>query len=199
MTTLTDIRDRVRQDLDDTDTGNERWSDSQLNRHIERALRDLSLAIPREETAVIATTAGSRDISLAGIAGLMTVEAVEFPVDMFPATYARFSRWDDMLTLLCWDEPDGSEARIFYTASHTLDGSGSTLPAHLEDVVATGASGYAALERSIATTDALNTGGSETPANFGALGRAWLTAFQQLLSQHARERRVRNRRLYRPA
>ena len=39
MTTLPDIRDRIRKDLHDT--SEERWTDAQLDRHIERALRDL--------------------------------------------------------------------------------------------------------------------------------------------------------------
>jgi len=199
MTTLADIRSRIRADLHDTDPGNERWSDSQLDRHIERALRDLSAAVPREESIQLATTPGSRDLSLSALAGLIAIEAVEYPVDAFPPNYVRFSRWDDTLTLLTDEEPAGADARLFYTAAHSLDASGTTLPAHLEDVLATGAAGYAALEQAMATTDTLNTGGATAPANFSALGRAWLTAFRQLLAQHGRTNRVRQQRLYRPA
>jgi len=199
MTTLADIRSRVRIDLQDTDPANERWGDGQLDRHIERALRDLSAAIPREDTAQLATTPGSRDLPLSSLTGLIDIEAVEYPIDAFPPAYVRFSRWDDTLTLLTEEEPTGADARIFYTAAHALDGSSSTLASYLEDILATGAAGYAALEQAIATIDVLSTGGPGTPANFGAMGRAWLTAFQQLLAQHSRSNRVRSQRLYRPA
>src|SRR5215207_1269054 len=49
MITLSDIRTRVRKDLHDTDSGAYRWTDAQLDRHIERSLSDLSLACPHGE------------------------------------------------------------------------------------------------------------------------------------------------------
>ena len=36
MTTLSDIPSRVRKDLRDIDASDERWADSQLDRHIDR-------------------------------------------------------------------------------------------------------------------------------------------------------------------
>ena len=196
MTTLSDIRDRVRLDLRDPDS--ERWSDNQLDRHITRALHDMDRHVPREATATIATTAGSRDIDLSSISGLIDVESAEYPVGEFPPCYVQFSRWDQSLTLLLDTAPDGSDVRLSYTATHVLDGSGSTVPGHLEELLAIGAAGYAALELASANTNAI-TLDDRSVDEYSRQGRAWLTAFQQLLRHHARSNSVRSRRLYRSA
>ena len=47
------MRARVRRDLRDEDATDERWSADELDRHLERALRELSLAAPREATATL--------------------------------------------------------------------------------------------------------------------------------------------------
>lgn len=199
MTTLSDIRGRIRKDLHDTDSSAYRWSDGQLDRHIDHALRDLSLAIPRETSASIATTPGSRDLDIGGLGAVIDIEAVEYPAGRFPPEYVRTSRWEETLTLLVDNEPDGSAARIFYTAAHELDSATSTLPLALEDILATGAGGYAALEWAGHAADRLNTGGSEVAEHYAAWGRGALTAFRQLLREHARKNSVRSRRLYSPA
>jgi len=197
MTTLTDIRDRIRIDLHDESA--ERWADEALDRHIARALRDIDNAIPREASAEIATTEGGRELAIGDIVGLITVEAVEYPVGNYPPSYVQFSRWEATLTLLGAAVPDGSDARVFFTAAHELDDTGTTLPAHLEDVLATGAAAYAATEQATANIDVLNVAGPSVPAEFAALGRAWMTAFHELLRHHGRRNRVRARRLYVPA
>lgn len=198
MTTLADIRTRVRKDLHDTDSATERWSDSQLDRHIEHALHDLDRHVPQEKSATVATTAGSRELSLASLTGLIDVEAIEFPVGNFPPAYVQFSRWEDTVTLLVDAAPTGDNAKLFYSAAHVLDGSGSTVPGHLEELLAIGAAGYAALDLASYHTGRINLD-ADTVAEYGRRGRAWLTAFQQLLHHHARNNTVRNRRLYRPA
>lgn len=198
MTTLSDIRTRVRLDLRDSDSSSERWSDDQLDRHIGRALHDMDRHVPRETLATIATTPGSRDIDLSSLTGLIEVEAAEYPVDQYPPSYVQFSRWDQALTLLVDPVPDGDDVRLSYTAVHVLDGSGSTVPGHLEELLAIGAAGYAALELASFNTNAL-TLDARAAEEYSRQGRAWLTAFQQLLRHHARSNAVRNRRLYRPA
>ncbi|OAI39879.1 hypothetical protein AYO38_06810 [bacterium SCGC AG-212-C10] len=198
MTILSDIRTRVRKDLHDTDAGNYRWTDSQLDRHIERALSDLSLAAPQEKTATIATMGGSRDISLSSLAGLLEVEAVEYPVGEFPPSLVEYSRWASTLTLNVETLPSGGNAKLFYTARHTLDGSGSTVQPELEDALAIGAAAFAALELSSYTTDRVTTG-ADVARQYAAWGNAWQMAFRELLRMHARRNRVRPRRMYVPA
>ena len=197
MTTLSNIRTRVRQDLHDTDAVNYRWSDSELDRHIQRALDETSRAIPLEASATLNTTPGSRDLSIAALGGLIEVEALEFPVGEFPPSYIPFSRWANAISLLVDTTPASSlPVVVYYTSQHTLDGSGTTLAGFQEDIVATGASAYAVLESSAGAIDRLATGGNEVPAQFLAWARAREIAFRQLLIQHARRNRVRARRAY---
>ncbi len=199
MTPLADIRDRTRAALHDSDPAGQRWTDVELDRHIAHALSDLSLAIPRELTATIATTPGSRELSVAPLSGLLEVEFVEHPAGLFPPCRVRFTRWGDTLLLETATAPDGSVAAISYVARHALDGTGSTLPAQFEDLLVMGATAYAALEQSAAVVDRLNTGGAAVPGEYGDWARARLTAFGQLLRQRARANRVRARSLISPA
>ena len=194
MTSIGDIRDRIRIDIHDTDSGAYRWSDGTLDRHIGHALEEVSLAIPQELRATIATTAGSRDLDVSSLDGLVGVERVEFPAGLTPASFVPFTRWASTLTLNLDCDPTGEDAAISYTARHVLDDDGSTLPPFLEDLVVTGASAYAVLEQSVATVDTLNTG-AHTPDVYAAWARARLIAFRQLLLQYGRDNRVRSRRL----
>jgi hypothetical protein len=197
MTTLADVRSRVRTELGET-AGGEAWADDELDRHIQRALEDLSIAWPREQKATVATTAGSRDLSLSGLSGLVEVEAVEYPVGLYPPASIGFGRWNATLTLHVDTLPAGEDAAVYYTARHTLDGSGTTLDAFQLELLAAGASAYAALERSASLSNQLVTAG-DSPERFAAYARARLTAFRQLLQQYGRKNAVRGRRLYVPA
>lgn len=85
---------------------------------------------------------------------------------------------------------------VAYTACQTLDDTGTSLPAVIEDLLCTGAAAYAALEQGLFTVDRLNTGG-QVAQDYETWGRARLTAFTQLLFQYGRARRLRGRRLYR--
>jgi hypothetical protein len=199
MTTLADIRARLRTDLRDTDSAACRWTDSVLDRHIAHALEDLGAAIPRELTATLATTAGSREVSLATLTTLIEIDIVEFPTGAFPPAHIGFSHWAGTLHLHADEPPAGQNLKLWYVARHTLDGSGSTVPAHLEDVLILGASAHALLEISTYAIDRLNTGGEGVHELYASAGRARLTAFQQLLLQHGRRNRVRPRRTYLPA
>ncbi len=67
---LPTMRTRVRRDLHDEDAASQRWSDNELDRHIGRALRELSLAAPLEASSTLATRAGSR--GLGGAAGMFS-------------------------------------------------------------------------------------------------------------------------------
>ena len=196
MVTLTEVRDRLRKDL--SDIAEERWADDQLDRHIEHALSELSLSIPQELTALLATTPDSRDVSVAAIEGLLEMEAVEFPVGEFPPSYAGFSLWGTTLALHLDVAPDGSDVKVYYTAAHSLDEDGSTLPDGLVDVLVTGASAFAAQELASGRTDALTTDPAAAE-RYAAWSRARLTAFRQLLHTYGRKNRVRSRRLYIPA
>lgn len=194
MTTLSDIRDLVRLDLHDTDSASYRWSDDQLDRHIGNAVGEVNLLAPRQLSSTMATTAGSRELDLSSLSGLIRVERVEFPAGYYPPCVARFERWGSTLTLLVARDPEGQDARLFYTASHTLDGSGSTLPPEIESLVVMGAAAFAVNERVVFVAEELNNGGPAVPEQLTAWGRARETAFRQLLREHTRRRRTHSRR-----
>ncbi|MDI6857082.1 MAG: hypothetical protein QME71_02065 [Dehalococcoidia bacterium] len=194
---LTEMRTMVRRDLHDEDPADYRWSDDELDRHIARALRELSLAIPLEAMATLTAAPDSRDVSLASLADRVCVEAVEYPVGEYPPAYVGFSLWGDTLTLLVDSPPLAAhDVNVFYGKLHTLDESGSTLPPKLEEIVATGAVAYAALEWASFAVNRINVGGSDVWRSYHLLGQERLSAFAAALARHGRRSGVRSRRLY---
>jgi len=195
---LTEMRTIVRRDLRDEDSANYRWSDDELDRHIAHAVKDFSEYLAYEQKATKATTSGSRDIDISTLTDRIMVEAVEYPVDKFPKKYQRFALWGDTLTLLGDEVPDGSNAYIYYGKLHTLDASSSTIPTQHEDLIATGACGYAAVEWAVFAINRVNVGGDITPREFLAWGYEKLRYFKAELRRLGRRNRVRVRSLYKP-
>ncbi len=195
---LTEMRAIVRRDLHDEDASNYRWTSDELDRHIAHTVKDFSEAIPNEQKAVKATTAGSREIDISTITDRVMVEAVEYPVDKFPRRFQRFALWGNTLTLLDEEIPDGSDAYIYYGKLHTLDVSGSTIPAKHEDLIVIGAGGYAAVEWAVYATNRVNVGGTMTPEEFLTWGREKLAYFRAELRRLSRRNRLRVRSLYQP-
>lgn len=194
------MRTRVRRDLHDENAQSYRWTDAELDRHIQRTLDEVSVASPREMKATLTTTAGSRDLSLASLTGLVAVEAGEYPTGRYPPNYERFSVWAGTLTLLVAAAPSGGQAvNIYYGAMHTLDATSSTLPVHLEDLVATGAGAYAALEWSSFAINRSNVGGEEVWRQYLLWGEDRMAAFLRRLAEVGRKNIVRARSLYVPS
>ena len=193
---LTEMRAIVRRDLHDEDAGNYRWTDDELDRHIRHAVSDFSEQVPYELKTTEATTAGSREFDISGLTGRIMVEAVEFPVDDDPPSYSRFSVWGDTLTIISGSEPDGSDCRIYYGTLHTLDASSSTLPPKHEDLVATGACGYAAVEWAAYAINRVNVGGANVSKEFRLWGSEKLAVFQEALRRLGRRQRVRVQQLF---
>ena len=194
---LPQMHTTVRRDLKDEDAQNYRWSNDEIDRHIDHALRDFSKALPREQKADIATTADSREIDISGLTDRVTVFAVEYPIGYFPARYQRFAFYQDTITLLGSEFPDGSDARIFYGKLHTLDASSSTIPSQHEDIVAIGAEGYALVEWAAFSINRVSLGGKETPQQFRQRGEDLLRQFKRELARL--KSRLRSKQLYRPA
>jgi len=194
-----EMRTIVRRDLHDEDSENYRWSDGELDRHIAHAVKDFSDATPYEQKATIPTTEGSREIDISSLSDRIMVDAVEYPVGMFPKSYQRFAIWQDTLTLLGDEVPDGSNCHIYYGKLHTLDAETSTIPSRFEDLIAIGAAGYALVEWAAFAINQVNLGGTETPALFSTQGQQKLSHFRRELKRLGRRSRVRQTRLYAPA
>ena len=195
---LAEVRTIVRRDLHDEDDTNYRWTDDELDRHIAHAVKDFSEAIPYEQKAIKATASGSREIDISTLTDRIVIEAVEYPVAQFPKKYQRYSLWADTLTLLGDEVPEGSNAYIYYGKPHTIDAEGSSIPTKHEDLVATGACGYAAVEWAAYAINRVNAGGLMTPKEFLTWGREKLRYFKAELKRLGRRNRVRIRSLYEP-
>ncbi len=196
---LSEMRDILRRDLHDEDAANYRWSDDEMDRHIAHTVKDFSEALPLEQKGTLATTSGSREIDISTLTNPVMVEAIEYPVDKFPREFQRFSLWEDTLTLLGDSVPDGGDAYIYYGKLHTLDATTSTIPARFEDIVATGACGYAAVEWAAFAINRVNVGGTITAEEFLSWGREKLNYFRQELKRLGRRNRARVRSLYKPS
>ena len=197
---LAEMTARLRKDLHDEDAQNYRWTDAVLQRHVDHAVRELSLAVPLQARSTLNTSAGSRELSLSALDDLVAIEAVEYPTGKYPPSYVRFSVWADTLTLLVDETPGaGEDVNVYYGKLHTLNDTTSTIPAHLEDLLATGAAAYAAIEWASFATNRVNVGGDETWRNYLVWGQDRLAAFMQGLAKHSRSNALRARQLYRPA
>ena len=196
---LSEMRTLVRRDLHDEDPQGYRWSDDELERHIAHAVRDFSQAIPCQQSATVPTTEGSREIDISTLSDRVVVEAVEYPVGSFPRDYQRFAIWENTLTLLGDQVPDGSDCCVYYGKLHTLDESTSTIPPRFEDVIPIGAAGYALVEWAAFAINQVNLGGTDTPSLFSTEGQRRLSQFRRELKKLGRRGRVRQTRLYTPA
>jgi len=195
---LNTMRTIVRRDLRDEEPTNYRWSNDELDRHIAHAVKELSEAMPLPAKATLPTTAGSRVIDISSLTDRVMVEAVEYPAGNFPPCYQRFALWGHALTLFADEVPDGSDCNVYYGMLHTLDAEGSTIPTRHEDLIATGAEGYAAVEWASYAINRVNVGGSGTPKEFLSWGNERLKRFRNELKRLGRKNRIRIRQLYQP-
>jgi hypothetical protein len=194
---LSTMRSIVRRDLKDEDAPNYRWSDDELDRHIARAVKEFSEAVPFPAKATLPTTADSRVVDISPLTDRVMVEAVEYPLDVFPPSYQKFALWGHALTLFGEETPDGSDCNVYYGMLHTLDGQGSTISSKHEDLIATGAEGYAAVEWASYAINRVSLGGTTTPKEFLAWGNERLKQFRSELKRLGRRNQVRIRQLYR--
>jgi hypothetical protein len=193
---LDTMRAIVRRDLKDEDAGNYRWSDDELDQHIAHALKDFSEAVPLPAKATLPTTADSRVIDISPLTDRVMVEAVEYPLEQFPPSYPKFALWGHALTLFVDEAPDGENCQVYYGMLHTLNAEGSTIDTKHEDLVATGAEGYAAVEWASYAINRVNVGGATTAKEFLAWGNEKLKQFKQELKRLGRRNKVRIRQLY---
>ena len=193
-TLLADVRARMRIDLDDPSAVV--WTDANLDRHIDHARRDLSHHLPLQKKSALATTPGSRDVSVATLVPRVRIAAVEYKTGEFPPAWVQFALWGDVLTIVEDPIPDGASANIYWHQHHTLDASTNTLTDELEELLILGAEGYACRQAARRKTDALNTGGPLAGQDFDALARDYLHRFESGLRQR---QGIRQRALYAPA
>ena len=193
---LSTMRTLVRRDLKDEDNANYRWQDNEIDRAIQRAVAELSRYVPREMKSTIATIDGSREIDISSLTDRISVDRVEFPVAETPRQFQRFSVYADTLTLIGDAEGDGTNCYIYWGKVHTLDGSTSTIPSYLEDVLALGAAAYTVLAQTQYRTDTAGFGGEQADRDYQSWGSAMLKQFTAQLKRFGKSRRLKVGTLY---
>jgi len=194
---LSTMRTLVRRDLKDEDPSNYRWQDTEIDRAISRALAELSRYVPREMKSNIATTDGSREIDISSLTDRVSIDRVEFPVGGTPRSFQRFAVYADTITLTGSAEGDGEDCNIYWSKAHTLDGSTSTIPSFLEDVLASGAAAYAVLAQTQYRTDTAGFGGDQADRDYQNWGIAMLKEFKSQLKRFGKCRKLKVGTLYR--
>jgi len=188
------MRARVRQDLQDTDAANYRWTDDEIDGAIERVVREFSFRYPLQQQDDIATTDDSNEIDISSLLKLLKVYSVEFPIGYRPAHYQRFSVWQSIIHME--ESGNGDDARIRWGKLHTLDAESSTIPEQFEEIIVLGATGYLATSASVYTVDRATIAGRHATINFLKWGRERLAQYHKELRSIALDNRIVSKELY---
>jgi len=196
--TLSSLRDRLEITLQDS--GNATWSTADLDEALAQALEQYSRANPRRAIATLTLSSAGREVSLASVAGLLSVERVWWAYTAaapeYPPHWREFELWPGpLLFIRAGAQPQaGDVVRIWYTALHTLNGlngaTATTYPTGHDWILLAGAAARAALARAAGLGERLNVDG-------GVRGdlRAWAAAqeerFRAALAEVARAEAAR--------
>ena len=191
---LTEMRARVREDLQDTDAQNYRWTDDEVDGAIDRVVTEYSLHAPVEQQDDIATTDGDTELDISALTGLLEIESVEFPMGQTPEYYQRIEYWAGHLYMQ--DEGNGEDARVRWLKKHTLDAQSTTIPAEHEEIIVLGATGYLAMSASAYTVDRASIAGRHATINFKAWGKERLDRYDRKLKAVSRTSKVIPHQLY---
>ena len=191
---LTEMRARVREDLQDTDSQNYRWADDEVDGAIDRVVTEYSLHAPIEQQDDIATTDGNTELDISSLSGLLKIESVEFPIGYKPKYFQRVEYWAGHLYMQ--DEGNGNDARVKWLKKHTLDASSTTIPAEHEEIIVLGATGYLAMSASAATVDRAFIAGRYGTTSYRAWGKERLARYDRKLKAVSRSSRIITGELY---
>jgi hypothetical protein len=191
---LTEMRARVREDLQDTDSQNYRWSDDEVDGAIDRVVMEYSLHAPIEQQDDIATTDGDTELDISSLTGLLKIESVEFPIGYKPKYFQRIEYWAGQLYME--DEGNGNDARVRWLKKHTLTAESTTIPSEHEEIIVLGTTGYLALSASAYTVDRASIAGRHAAINYKAWGKERLSRYDKKLKAVSRSSKVVPHELY---
>jgi len=191
-----EYRSLVRQMLGDSDEANPVYDDGFLDSHIAHAVEIYSRYLPRQASSDVATTPGSFVISLAGIEAGASVTGVEYPPGKNPPCYIPFQIWEDSLTLLEGELPDGASARLYYTLPHQVDEQSSTIPENHLHLAAAGAAALVAFKEAVKSANRVNTGGTGAADKYLEWAGRRLDWYTATLEKLARYKTIKTGRLY---
>jgi hypothetical protein len=187
---LTEMRARVRQDLQDTDSENYRWSNDEVDAAIQRVVREYSLRAPIQMLTDVTTTPADNELDISGLTDLIGIESVEFPIGHWQTCQYWAGR------VFMQDNGNGDFARVRWFKKHTLTAQSSTIPAEHEEIIVLGATGYLAMSASAATVDRAFIAGRYGTISYRDWGRERLDRYDKKLKEAARSNRVVARTLY---
>jgi hypothetical protein len=191
---LTEMRARVREDLQDTDSQNYHWTNDEVDGAIDRVVMEYSIHAPIEQQTDIATTDGDTEFDISSLSGLLRIESVEFPIGKAPKYLQRFERWTGKIYME--DGGDGSDARVRWLKKHTLTAQSITIPAEHEGIIVLGATGYLAMSASAYTVDRATIAGRYGTISYKAWGKDRLGRYDKKLKAIARTSRIISKELY---
>lgn len=191
---LTEMRARVREDLQDADSQNYRWTDDEVDGAIDRVVQEYSLAAPIEQEDDISTTDDDTELDISSLTGLLKIESVEFPIGQTPKYLQRTEYWAGQLNME--DEGDGEDARVKWLKKHTLTAGSTTIPTEHDEIIVLGATGYLAMSASAYTVDRASIAGRHATINYKAWGKERLSRYDRKLKEVAFSNRIIPKELY---
>jgi hypothetical protein len=191
---LVEMRARVREDLQDTDSQNYRWTDDEVDGAILRAVDEYSIHAPIQQQTDIATTNDDNELAISSLSGILKVEAVEFPLGETPRHLQHIDYWAGKLYMQ--DDGDGSNARVRWLKKHTLAAGSTTIPVEHDEILVLGATGYLAMSASANTVDRAFIAGHYGTTSYKAWGIERLKRYDMRLRQVDQANRVTQRQLY---
>jgi hypothetical protein len=191
---LTEMRARVREDLQETNPADHHWTDEQIDHAIQRTVWEYSMAAPIQNQDDLPTTPGDHEIDISTLSRLLKVESVEFPIGHTEPCYQRFDLWAGRLRMT--DQGDGTDARIRWLQAHQLTSGSTTVPSEHEEILVLGATGYLAMSASAYSVDRASIAGRHATINYRAWALSRLGSYQWKLRAINAQNRVVQRTLY---
>jgi hypothetical protein len=188
------MRTRVREDLQDTDAENYRWSNDEIDGAIDRVVMEYSLHAPIEQQTDIASTDGDPELDISTLTGIVQIESVEFPIGESPKHLQHIEYWAGQLYMT--DEGDGNNARVRWLKKHTLTAESTTIPTHHEELIVLGATGYLAMSASASTVDRAFIAGRYGTISYRQWASERLARYDFKLKEISHMNRIVQRNLY---
>ncbi len=157
---LSEFRSSLRNELFDPADAEPRFSDSDLDHAIDRAVTELSRVVPWTRDATLTTSPDSRLVDLSSLADVWSIEEVEWPTGRYPpelCTYMVLPTSEGapgFVFLLVPEAPSAAEpVRVRWGTKHVASDSLWTLPGPYTGLLTTGAYAHACLSYATPKSD----------------------------------------------
>ena len=191
---LVEMTARVREDLQETDPANYRWTTDEVEGAILRAVGEYSAYAPIQQQTDLATTDGDTEVDISTLTGLLKIESLEFPIGESPKHLQHTDHWADRLFMQ--DEGDGTDARVRWLKKHTLAAGSTTIPLEHDEIIVLGATAHLAMSASANTVDRAFIAGQYGTTSYKDWAIERMKLYDKRLAQVAQANRVTSRQLY---